>query len=304
MNYDLTDMRVFLAVVDEGNISRGSLRCHLAPSSVSLRIKHLEEVFGTPLLRRQSRGVVATAAGVVLAEHARRCLAQLEQMHADMLPYARGVTGHVTLFANNNSISSFLPDDLAGFFKAYPSVRITLEERLSHDIVAAVADGRADIGLVVFDSEHPALDFLPYRQDELVLLAPKESEIGARKNVAFAECLEHPFVCLPQGAAMHTFLINHASALGAKLDVRVQVSGYRAIARLVASGAGLGIIPRSALMDGDEYLMRVITLSDAWSLRNLRICVKRRLEGESYFRDKLIAFLAAAHTNVHTAPSL
>lgn len=298
MYYDLTDLRIFLAVVDEGNISRGAARCHLAPSSVSLRIKHLEEVFGTSLFVRQSRGVVPTAAGRVLAEHARRCLAQLEQMHADMLPYAQGVTGHVTLFANNNAISSFLPDDLTGFFKAYPSVRITLEERMSHEIVAAVAEGRADVGVVAFDGEHPALQFIPYRQDELILLAPRDWQLDNDAGaVAFASCLAYPFLCLQQGAAMHTFLMNQAAALGGKLDIRVQVSGYRAIARLVASGAGLGIIPRSALVDGDEHDMRVYRLSDPWSIRNLRICFRRQHVGESYFRDQLVAFLASAQDN-------
>jgi DNA-binding transcriptional LysR family regulator len=177
MHYDLTDLKVFLAVAEEGNVSRGAERCHLAPSSVSLRIKGLEENIGTALLTRQARGVTLTPAGHVLVEHARRCVAQLEQMHVDLLPFARGLTGHVTFFANNNAISSHLPDDLARFFTLYPSVRITLEERMSHDIVAAVASGRADIGVVALETEHPELDFLPYREDRLVLLAPLGSPL-------------------------------------------------------------------------------------------------------------------------------
>lgn len=291
MHYDLTDLRIFLAVVDEGNLSRAASRCHLAPSSVSLRIKNLEEVFGTPLLHRQSRGVGATPAGRVLAEHARRCLAQLEQMHADILPFAQGVTGHVSVFANNNAISSFLPDDLPRFFKAHPAVRIALEERMSHDIVKAVAEGRADVGVVAFDADHPELEFHPYRQDELMLLAPQGMKIGTNGIAAFADCLRLPFICLQQGAAMHTFLVNHAAALGAKLDVRVQVSGYRAIAKLVASGAGIGIIPRSAVEEADRNAMHVLELSETWAVRNLRICVRRMADSENSFRDKLVAIL-------------
>jgi DNA-binding transcriptional LysR family regulator len=291
MHYDLTDLRVFLAVVDEGNLSRGASRCNLAPSSVSLRIKNLEEMFGTPLLHRQTRGVGPTAAGRVLTEHARRCLAQLEQMHADLLPYSQGLTGHVTVFANNNAISSFLPQDLPRFFKAYPTVRITLEERMSHEIVQAIAEGRADAGIVAFDADHPELEFFPYRQDELILLAPKEMDFGDRDTVSFGDCLRHPFICLQQGAAMHTFLVNHAAALGVKLDVRVQVSGYRAIANLVASGAGVGIVPRSALEDSDSSAMHILGLSEPWSIRNLRICVKRRAEAENAFRERLVAVL-------------
>lgn len=291
MHYDLTDLRVFLAVAEEGNVSRGAERCHLAPSSASLRIKGLEEAVGTALLTRGARGVTLTPAGHVLVEHVRRCVAQLEQMHADLLPFAHGLTGHVTFFANNNAISSHLPDDLARFFAEYPSVRITLEERMSHDIIAAVANGRADIGVVALEIEHPELDFLPYREDQLILLAPLKSEIAQNDVVSFADCMEQPFISLQSGAALHTFLMNHASALGRQLDIRVQVSGYRAIARLVASGAGVGIVARSALEPLDYERLAIVELSEPWARRDLRVCVPRRPHEKNFFRDRLVEIL-------------
>jgi DNA-binding transcriptional LysR family regulator len=293
MHYDLTDLKVFLAVAEEGNVSRGAERCHLAPYAVSLRIKGLEENIGTVLLTRQARGVTLTPAGHVLAEHTRRCVAQLEQMHVDLLPFARGLTGHVTFFANNNAISSHLPDDLARFFKLYPSVRITLEERMSHDIVAAVAAGRADIGVVALETEHPDLDFLPYREDRLVLLAPLGSPLARQGTVSFADCMDEPFISLQSGAALHTFLMNHASALGKRLDIRVQVSGYRAIARLVSSGAGIGVVARSAIEESDSESLAVLELSEAWARRDLRVCVRRRPAETNFFRDKLIEILCS-----------
>jgi hypothetical protein len=134
--YDLIDLRVFIAVAEEGNVSRGAARCHLAPSTASLRLKGLEAAIGVRLLQRQARGVSLLPAGRVLLDHARRCVAQLEQMHADLLPFAQGLTSHLTLFANNNAISTHLPDDLSRYFATHPSVRITMKERLSADIVA------------------------------------------------------------------------------------------------------------------------------------------------------------------------
>ena len=55
--YDLIDLRVFIAVAEEGNVSRGAARCHLAPSTASLRLKGLEAAIGVRLLQRQARGV-------------------------------------------------------------------------------------------------------------------------------------------------------------------------------------------------------------------------------------------------------
>jgi len=294
MMYDLTDLKVFVAVAEEGNLSRGAQRCHLAASSVSLRIKNLEDTVGVTLLARHPRGVSLTAAGQVLVEHARRCLAQLDQMRADLLPFTQGMTEHVTVFANNNAFSSYLPDDLARFFAAYPSVRITLEERLSHDIVGAVIAGRADIGVVALESEHPSLEFLPYRKDQLILLAPLTHALAAKKHVSFAECLGPPFISLQSGAALHTFLMNQASALGGRLDVRVQVSGYRAIARLVSSAAGIGIVPRSAIEAADQGKVAVVELIETWSQRDLRVCVRRLPTEKNVYRDKLVEMLCGS----------
>lgn len=294
MHYDLIDLKVFIAVAEEGNLSRGAERCNLAPSSVSQRIKGLEDAIGTALLTRQARGVKLTPAGHVLVEHARRCVAQLEQMHSDLFPYVQGLVGHITLFANNNAISSHLPDDLARFFASYPNVRISMEERLSHDIVTAVATGRADLGVVAVETDHPDLEFLPYRQDQLVLLTPLNSAFSGQRKISFSACLGTPFISLQHGAALHTFLMNHATSLGKSLDVRVQVSGYRAIARLVSSGAGIGIVPRSALEIGDSARLEIVELTEAWARRDLRVCFSKQARNKNFFQEKLIDILCGS----------
>lgn len=300
MHYDLTDLKVFAAVAEAQNLSRGAARCYLSPSSVSLRLKGLEEAIGAPLFVRRARGVELTSAGTVMLEHVRRCLAQLEQMHADLLPFAQGVKGHITLFANNNAISSHLPGDLARFFAHHPAVRITLEERPSADIVTAVVAGRADLGVVAVDQMHPELRYLPYKEDELVLLVPLSSALAARGSTPFSVCLNEPFVSLQSGMALHTFLANHAAALGGRLDIRVQVSGYRAIAQLVTSGAGIGIVPRSALEDADREHLAVLTLDEPWAVRHLQICLREQTFSTP-FVAQLIEILHVAHDHLSDA---
>ncbi|MDM0015083.1 LysR family transcriptional regulator [Variovorax sp. J22P168] len=291
MHYDLTDLRIFLATAEEGSLSRGAARCHLAPSSASLRLKGLEEALHVTLFVRQARGVALTAAGTVMLEHVRQCLARLEQMHSDLSPYALGLGTHLTFFANNNAVNSHLPADLARFFAAHPSVRITLEERLGPDIIAAVAQGRADIGVVAIESDHPDLEFLPYREDRFVIVAPLGGRLSRRKSVRFAECFQETWICLQNGSALHTYLMNQAAALGGRLDVRVQVAGYAAVARLVASGAGIGIVPESALDASERERLAVIALAEPWAERHHRVCVRRGAVSANRQLGHLIATL-------------
>jgi DNA-binding transcriptional LysR family regulator len=275
MRYDLTDLRLLVAVADEGNVSRGAAACFLAPSSASLRIRHLEETLGVELFVRQPRGVALTRAGQVMLQHCRRCLAELEQMHADLAPYARGVKGQVTLFANSTAVASYLPADLAAFLADRPSVRVQLEERLSHEIVAAVAEGRAELGIVTWQDEHPDLVFRSYRQDELVAIVPAGAKVGQKRGVKFLDLLAHPFVSLASGTAIHTFLANKAAALSQHMDVRVQVASFGAVLSLVASGVGVAIVPRSVVPVEQDLAMKVVPLLETWAVRELRVCWRR-----------------------------
>jgi DNA-binding transcriptional LysR family regulator len=289
--YDLTDLRLFLAVADTGSVTRGAPRCHLAVSSASLRIAGLEAALGVQLFQRQARGVALTQAGRVMVEHARRCLAMLSQMHADLAPYASGLKGQVVLLANSSAIASYLPADLEAFFAARPGVRIALEERLSADIMAAVASGRADVGILAWSGDHPDLDFKPYREDELVLLVSADNPLARRKAVHFADCLDQAFVSLHSGAAIHTFVVERAAALGHRLDIRVQVSGFPAVARLVASGAGVGVVPRSAV-DARMARLRVLRLQESWAPRKLCICTRKGAQRLNAHAKALVAHLA------------
>lgn len=275
MHYSLVDIKLFVAVADAGNVSRGAANCFLAPSSASLRIKQLEETLGTPLFTRGARGVSLTRAGQVMLEHCRRCLAELEQMHANLAPYAQGVKSQVTLFANSTAIASFLPEDLEVFLRAHSTVRVSLEERLSHDIVAAVAEGRADIGVVTWNDEHPDLVFRPYHEDELVVVAPPASGFGRDGKVRFSECLAWPFISLRSGTAIHTFIVGKAAALGHPLDVRIQVASFPAVVALVRSGAGIAIVPRSVMRNLQSDGVEILSLLEPWAVRHLTVCARR-----------------------------
>lgn len=296
MHYDLTDLRVFLAVLEEGQVSRGAERCHLSPSSVSARITSLENALGTKLFDRTARGITATTAGLVLADHARRCLGNLEQMHAAMAPFGFGVTGRVTLFANTNAINSFLPDDLAPFFKEHPAVRITMEERTSSSVVAAVVDNRADIGVTALSPNNSLLDYFPYRRDTLVVLVPSDHALAKRDSTCFSDCLAYPFISLMQGASI-PFFRQHASDVGGQVDIRVQISGYKSMTRLIRSGAGISIVPQSILGDNDIEGLKAVKLDEFWANRHLHVCVKKDRE-ENFYRDALLDILIRS-ANAH-----
>lgn len=288
MKYELTDLKLFAAIADAQSVSKGAATCFLAPSSASLRIKQLENAIGVSLFVRQARGVILTPAGKVMLDHCRRCLAGLQQMHSDLVPYAKGVRAQINLLANSSAVAYFLPQDLQPFLMENPEVRIVMHERLSHQIIEAVAEGSADIGIVTWGDLHPSLDFQHYHDDELLVIVSKHSPLHNRKQISFLECIKHSFISLQTGSAIHTFLMNKAANLGHALDIRIQVSSFGSAIAMVAAGAGISLIPRSSLRGASLENIRAIRLSEDWGKRSLQICVRKHDEMRSPYVDKLL----------------
>ena len=172
MHYDLTDLRLFVAIAEAQNLTRGAERGTLRRLPPATACACSKRRWARRLFTRQSRGVAITRAGEALLRHARQVFAQLEQMHADLAPFAEGVRGHVTLWANTHATHSFLPDDLAGFLRTNPQLSVALEEHTSPEIVMAVARGEVEVGVVAETVEGAEVEMLPYRADRLVLITP------------------------------------------------------------------------------------------------------------------------------------
>ena len=274
MHYDLPDLRLVAAIADSGALTRAAERVHLAPSSASHRLTQLEASLGVALFERHARGLTPTAAGESLLRHARQVFAQLEQMHADLAPYASGLNTQVTVFANTNAINCFLPEDLGDFLREHPQVRVSLEEQPSPAIVGAVAAGQVDIGVVAAEGDFGELEVTPYRRDRLVLIVPTTHPLAQQQEIAFADVLAEAFVCLHAGGAIHTFMMNHAARLGGRLDVRIQVRSFAAVCRMVGAGVGIGMVPRSSVAASD--LLHTVEIADTWAPRDLHLCVRER----------------------------
>src|SRR3569833_1695410 len=179
MHFDLTDMRLFLHIVETGSITKGAERAHLALASASARIRGLEEDLRTPLLVRGRRGVETTQAGRTFAHHARIVLQQVGRMMGELAEYGGGIHARIRLLCNTSALAEHLPSALNAFMTKHPNVAIDLEEHLSYEIVRAVSQGMADIGVVADTVELTKLKVLPFRPDRLVLVVPTRHSLAA-----------------------------------------------------------------------------------------------------------------------------
>ncbi|HEV7617485.1 MAG TPA: LysR family transcriptional regulator [Burkholderiaceae bacterium] len=276
MRFDLTDLVLFLHVTESGSITGGAERAHIALASASARIRGMEEALGIPLLVRERRGVEPTPAGRALVHHARIALRQQERMRGELGEYAQGLKGHVRIMCNTASLTEFLPEALSTFLVTHPNVNIDLEERLSYEIVAAVAEGMADVGIIANSVDIADLETFPFRSDRMVLVTARKHSLAGRANIHFSETLDYDFIGLQEGSALQDYLSEQAAHTGRRLKYRVRLRSFDAVCRMVESDVGICVIPEAAADRCKKSMdIRAISLLDPWASRELIICVKR-----------------------------
>lgn len=293
MHFDLTDLRLFVATADAGNLTHASRRQHLAVGAASARIRALEAAVGARLFERLAKGVKLTPAGTAMLHHARRMLEQTDRMRLDLAEYGHGLRGRIRLCAVMTAVAEFLPEALGTFLAEHPRVNVDVEERLSHDVVRAVAERAADVGIVSSGVAEQGLQVFPFRSTRLVLAAPAAHPLARRTDIRFEEALEHDFVTLTDASSLGGFVTEIFGALGRTPNVRAQVRSFDDLCRMAAAGVGLAVVPDvAARRFSRSKSLRTIALADEWALREMRLCV-RDLAGLPAIAQELVQSLRA-----------
>lgn len=272
---DPRTLQYFMAVCEHGSLQRAADHESIAPSALSKRLADLEHAVRTPLLYRHARGMTATPAGQALLHHARVVLFKLDKMHSEMSEYSTGARGHVRLHANVSAIIEFLPEDLAGFVARNPEIRVALEEHVSTQVIRAVQDGEADLGIANPQVNMSEVQRRPYRSDRLVLAVPRQHRLALLPSVRFVDTLDDDHVGLPSNSALHLAMRRAAAEVGMPIRLRIQVGGLDAMCRMIHNGLGIGVLPdlAFALLRSTGDLVAV-PLVDSWAERTLYLVAR------------------------------
>lgn len=276
MKLDPVSLRLFVSVVEEGTITAAAKREHIAAAAVSKRLSELEELLDSKLLARTNKGITPTDAGLSLLYMARSALNNLNEIVVQMRDFSHGRRGSVHVLANISAVTQFMPAKVKSFMDLYPLISVSMQENQSLAITKAVAENRADIGIFTRLPHGAAIEVFPFRTDRLVLLVPNDHPLAARESVRFSETLDYAYVALSSGTHLNFQLIKAANDLGRSLKIRMEVSSYDALCGMVQAGVGIGIMPEGSVQVYKMHGARSVQLDEAWSLRELSVCVRSR----------------------------
>jgi DNA-binding transcriptional LysR family regulator len=152
-NLDMTTLRSFLAVAEQGGVTRAAAALNLTQSAVSMQLKRLEELLGVDLFDRSNRRIALTASGELLLTYARRLVALNDEAVGRLTDDV--YEGELVLGAPFDIVYPVIPQVLKRFHALYPRVKVNLKSSSTTKLLRALDKGEADLILTTEHSLRP-----------------------------------------------------------------------------------------------------------------------------------------------------
>lgn len=152
--FDFVSVRLAVVCARVGNLTEAASECHLVLPAASRRLRDLERALGAPLFERHPRGLKPTALGRAFTKRGMAILHELDNLRVERADASHGIVRHLQVFASTAAITQFLPALLAEYGDLHPEVQVEMEEQVSQQVVAAVREGRADLGVFARGRDH------------------------------------------------------------------------------------------------------------------------------------------------------
>jgi DNA-binding transcriptional LysR family regulator len=237
---DLSDLRIFTAVVREGGITRAANRLHRVQSSVTTRIKQLEDDLGIALFLRSGKKLHLTPQGQTLLGYADTMLALADEAHAavrDTKP-----RGLFRLGAMESTASVRLPGPLSQFHKRHPDVTIELRTGNPRQLAAALLAGEIDAAFVAEPVNSARFESVPVFVEDMVLIAAK-----AYPAIGASDGTPSTMIAFEDGCPHRSRLEAWYARRNALPERIIEMSSYHAMLGCVLAGMGVALLPKSVL---------------------------------------------------------
>lgn len=296
---DLTTLRLFVDVCESKNIKRVAEREKVDPSAITKRLAKLEAQLGTTLLRRIKQGVQPTPEGLLLSEYAKKIVLDSEKIFQQIKRKNIGYSGSITIASSSSNVGAVLTDDLGSFMSLSEQANVQMvikEMMVSKDVVQAVRDGVASIGIIWDNTETIDLQSIQYTADPLAVVVPRGHSLSNHAQVNYEEIVTYEMVATKN--IKHTeALLKRSGGLNSELPslrIKVEVDTWESALKLVGHGVGLLVCSaKFARQYADLWKLVVIPISDVWAHRQIKICYKSKLQ--TPLAERLIKHLIFQH---------
>jgi DNA-binding transcriptional LysR family regulator len=246
---ELRHFRYFLAVAQEGNVTRAAEKLGIGQPPLSQQILALEREMGVQLFRRTGHGVTLTEAGEALLADAKRLLDDAQHAVLNAQRAGRGEAGHLNLgFTASSAFNPAVPALIRAFRNAYPGVGLKLTEGNTAQLLTHLEEERLDLaflrpGMHAF----AGVALYPIINERMKIVLPVKHALAGKKRVALAALAGESFVLIPREASptLHDEIISACRVAGFEPKLGQQAPQLSSVVSLVSAEFGISIVPAS-----------------------------------------------------------
>jgi DNA-binding transcriptional LysR family regulator len=252
-------LRTIVAVARHRSFTKAAEELFLAQSAISQQISRLESEIGIQIFRRSSRSVELTEEGTVILDHAKRVLAEVDDLQSEM----EALTGVMRGTVRIGGIYPFGPYDLYGVLAdyrlRYPGVAIHMVEDTQDAMLAMLRADELDCAFASVDPDTIGSEFAGTLlwEEEFVVIASPDHEFAAQPHVTWEEIIEQDLIAYRENSALRRRFESTIGRRGMEPRNAFVCTEMSAVRALAAKGLGIAVLPRSiAELPGPTVVLR------------------------------------------------
>ena len=265
INFDFTDLEVFLAVRETGSFHVAAERLGLSQSSVSRRIQKLEDALDSQLFERTTREVKPTFAGKRLQVRAEAILAETlettRSLRDESIAYQHQKVASIAIATIPSMIPGVVTPAMKALNEAFPRARIRLIDASANDVAEAVSQGDADIGISSVPMPEPATNFEFLFEDPIVIACHGTHAFAQVEHLTWEDVLPERLILSSRDTGNRMMINDALAAKSVAVVWTIEVGRTTTALALVAQRLGVAPVPLSALsqVHGGHIVSRPIS---------------------------------------------
>ena len=273
MNYTLSQLHVFLKVVENQSVTKASEQLHMTQPAVSIQLKNFQDQFEIPLFEIISRRIHITPFGHEIATSAKEILFQAELLKHNALKYRGELTGTLRLSIVSTG-KYVLPFFLQPFLAKHPGVDLQMDVTNKELVIESLNRNEVDFALVSILPDRLLVDSIPILDNSLYLFS--SPKVDTSLNMTPKDLVNYPLILREKGSgtrqSMERFLKQHGIAVRRKLEL----TSNEAVKQAVKAGLGMSIMPliglKHELEAGELTLVPIdgLPVRTQWQLISLK----------------------------------
>ncbi|MDN5870125.1 MAG: LysR substrate-binding domain-containing protein [Nitrococcus sp.] len=243
---NLRDLSYLVAVANHRHFGRAAAACYVSQPTLSTQIKKLEQYLGVQLIERNSKQVMLTETGKIVAQRAHRVLNEV----ADIVDVARTagdpLAGELRLGLIPTIGSYLLPHLIPVLHSAYPRLKLLLYEEQTQVLGNRLRRGELDAGIMAVPVNEPGLRLLPLFQEPFYLALPAGHRLARRQRIELRELEAERILLLEEGHCLRDQALDVCALAGASDIAEFRATSLETLRQMVALGAGVTLLPALA----------------------------------------------------------